>query len=45
LLAGELTGNPVSCELCRGKDRRPAVTVIEVDIAACESCASEEQAS
>jgi hypothetical protein len=47
LLAGELTGNPVSCELCRGrgKDRQPAVTVIEVDIAACESCASEEHGS
>jgi hypothetical protein len=31
LLAGELTGSPVSCELCH--DRRPAVTILEVDVA------------
>jgi hypothetical protein len=42
LLAGELTGNPVSCELCRGKDRRPAITILEVDVAACEQHATEE---
>jgi hypothetical protein len=45
LLAGELTGNPVSCELCSGKDRQPAITIAEVDIAVCERHATEEQAA
>ena len=43
LLAGELTGSPVRCELCPDKSRAAAVTILEVDVAACEPCAAEER--